>query len=214
MGTIVLACGIDADGVPGKIVTVPASPDKSDVDPVLAQLEPDDGRIVVIGRDADLAAVVLRMLRRDRLDVELGFLPAGSSEVAALWGLRSTKDRVELAMHGPARPTTLVRDDAGGVLVGKGTLTSVNGIAYGDNDVLLRGAARRIDVQPDLAADGLGLVVSVQSRRFRRPVITRSRAFQLGCDPVYPVLDGVRRERAAERWTWYRHTADLLVARP
>lgn len=211
MGTIVLVCGNSGDPVAGDVVRVPARPGKSDVDPVLA----DAGRLVVHGCDGDLAAVVLRMLRRDRFDVELGFVPSGHSDVAALWRLPSTVDAAtRLALSGEARPTTLVRDDAGGVLVGKGALTRVNGIAYGDNDVVLRGRARRIVVQPDLDVNGEGLVVSVQSGLLRRPVTTRSRAFQLGCDPVFPVLDGVRRERSVERWTWYRHTTDLRVVRP
>ena len=46
-----------------------------DLDPVLADLDPR--RLIVMGTDADLAAVLLRLLRSDRLDIELAYLPAG-----------------------------------------------------------------------------------------------------------------------------------------
>ena len=78
-------------------------------------------RLVVAGTDADLAAVLVRLLRRDRLDVELAYVPADRRSAAArLWGLPHGAAAVELAREGVARPAPLVRDDAGGVLVGRG----------------------------------------------------------------------------------------------
>jgi hypothetical protein len=60
---------------------------------VLADLEPR--RVIVSGTDADLAAVLVRLLRRERLDVEVAYLPRGKSVVAQVWGL--PRDAVGLA---------------------------------------------------------------------------------------------------------------------
>ena len=39
------------------------------------------------------------------------------------------------------------------------------------------------------------------------------RAAQFGGEPVAPVYDGVTHPRSLNRWTWYRHTADLRIVR-
>ena len=129
---------------------VPARPGRADIDPLLAG---PLRRIVVAGTDADLAAVLVRLLRRDRLDVELAYVPADRRSAAArLWGLPHGAAAVELAREGVARPAPLVRDDAGGVLVGRGeirgTAGSVHGEAYCDGVLALRGSARRLVVTP------------------------------------------------------------------
>ena len=129
---------------------MPARPGRADIDPLLAG---PLRRLVVAGTDADLAAVLVRLLRRDRLDVELAYVPADRRSAAArLWGLPHGAAAVELAREGVARPAPLVRDDAGGVLVGRGeirgTAGSVHGEAYCDGVLALRGSARRLVVTP------------------------------------------------------------------
>ncbi len=133
-----------------RAVTVRARPGRTDIDPLLAG---PLRRIVVSGTDADLAAVLVRLLRRDRLDVELAYVPADRRSAAArLWGLPHGAAAVELAHDGVARPAPLVRDDAGGVLVGRGeirgTAGPVHGEAYCDGVLALRGSARRLVVTP------------------------------------------------------------------
>lgn len=133
-----------------RAVTVRARPGRADIDPLLAG---PLRRIVVAGTDADLAAVLVRLLRRDRLDVELAYVPADRRSAAArLWGLPHGAAAVELAHDGVARPAPLVRDDAGGVLVGRGeirgTAGPVHGEAYCDGVLALRGSARRLVVTP------------------------------------------------------------------
>lgn len=140
--------GAAPDGV--RAVAVPARPGRADIDPLLAG---PLHRIVVAGTDADLAAVLVRLLRRDRLDIELAYVPfERRSVVARLWGLPHGPAAVELAREGVARPAPLVRDDAGGVLVGRGeirgTAGSVHGEAYCDGVLVLRGSARRLVVTP------------------------------------------------------------------
>jgi hypothetical protein len=134
---------------------VPARPGRADIDPLLTG---PLRRIVIAGSDADLAAVLVRLLRRDRLDVELAYVPADRRSAAArLWGLPRGDAAVELAREGVARPVPLVRDDAGGVLVGRGEIRgaagSVHGEAYSDGVLALRGSARRLVVTPWPDAD-------------------------------------------------------------
>ncbi|WP_167177728.1 hypothetical protein [Saccharomonospora amisosensis] len=215
MRGLVLACGDAADSLPpagqARIESVPARPGKADVDPLLTPA------LVVAGTDADLAAVVLRLLRKNLVaETTVGYVPTDPrSAVAALWRLPTDPGKaMRLALTGPDRPVPLIRDDVGGVLVGQGELPRVRGIAYCDDTVALRGEARSVVVHPsDVAAEGLVVTVTRGRLRRRRDVFT-SRAFQLGCDPLVPMSDGVPHPRPIDRWTWYRHTEDLRLVRP
>jgi hypothetical protein len=185
---------------------IPATPGKSDVDPLLDDVT---GHLVVHGGDADLAAVVLRLLRTERLDVPVGYVPTDRrSPVARLWG--TSADPVGAALDGRARPFPLVRDDNGGVLLGLGVLAPVSGTVYCDDETPLRGTATRVEVTPD---PGLGLRVRVVRKALLRNKVSTfsGRAVQYGGEAVTPVCDGVAHPRELRRWTWYRHTEDLLV---
>jgi hypothetical protein len=204
VGALVLACGSVA-ARPGWR-TVPTRPGKVDLDPLLAH-RPD--RIVVAGTDADLAAVVLRLLRTERLDLPVGFVPTDhrTSTVARLWRLPTGPNQaVDLALTGPPTPLPLIRDDGGGVLVGLGRIGPVAGEAYCDDQLALRGRAIRIEVSPDPDGGVLGRVVP---GILRRPREFRGRAMQIGCQPTAVDRDGVPHPRPVPRWTWYRHTEDL-----
>ena len=211
-----------APAVPGvPAVALPARPERADVDPVLAR---EPRRVVVHGTDADLAAVVLRLLRTERLGIEVAHLPAGRSAVAALFGLPSGGAAVDLAREGTAVPTPLVRDDTGGVLVGRAEVRDLTGECYCDDALVLRGGARRlvVGVRPDGIAVRAGWGGALPDGTVR-PVpplaaggrgSARGRAVQLGGLPFTPVADGVEHPRPLERRTWYRHTADWLLVRP
>jgi hypothetical protein len=211
---IVLACGnsqlpmiTQRDGVQ----VVPARPGKDHVDQHL-----DAERLIVVGTDADLAAVALRLLRKEKLgSVALGYVPVGKSPVAALWGLSTDPARaLDIAQNGDVDPVPFVRDDVGGVLMGLGVLSPVRGVGYSDADNVLRGQASRIECTPD-PEGGLGLVVRIVNKRLfgSRVRESRPRAFQLGCLPTTAVLDGHKHPRPVDKWTWYRHTEDLRLVR-
>jgi hypothetical protein len=197
---------------------VPSRPGRADVDPLLADL--GERRLVVLGTDADLAAVVLRVLRTENLaKVPIGFIPVTEeSAVAAVWDLPATVGAAaDVAFGADPDRAPLIRDDNGGVLVGVGTLRMVRGVGYCDEERVLRGAARRITVTPDPAGEGLtvairpgGLLGGVLGGRVRA---TGGRSFELGCLPTTVVRDGVRHDRPVRRWTWYRHTEDLRLIR-
>ena len=213
MVALILGCGAAvtsgdwrklASSTGSQAYEIPATPGRNDVDPLVKADDLD--RLVVHGTDADLAAVVLRLMRTERLDeVVVGYVPVDRqrSAVARVWGLPD--DAVNLALTGSDRPLPVVRDDAGGVLLGLGVVASVHGTVYCDDAVALRGDAARVEVTPGPA----GVEVRVVRGRLRRPTVHSGRAVQFGVDPTVPVLDGMPYPRPMTRWTWYRHTEDL-----
>jgi hypothetical protein len=227
VGAMVLACGrggglasapavTERSGV--RAVVLPARPGRDDVDPLLTGVGPDaeHDRLVVLGDDADLAAVVLRLLRAERLDVPVGFVPlAEESDVAITWGLSADRGRaLDIALGGEPDRVPLVRDDNGGVLVGLGRIGPLRGVAYCDDTQVLRGPAKSVRVVPH-AADGGGIEVTVAHRGLfnRKSQTTHGRAFELGSLATKVVRDGVPHDRPIRKWHWYRHTEDLRLIR-
>ncbi|MGH3857535.1 MAG: hypothetical protein ACRDR6_29425 [Pseudonocardiaceae bacterium] len=223
VGAVVLKCGsarwpgVEGLGA-GDAAAVPARPGREELSEILAGL--DGRRLVVCGTDADLAAVLLRLLRTEAVGtVPVGYVPScASSAVARLWGLPSAPAAAAaLALRGEPDQVPLVRDDSGGVLVGLGVVAPLDGVAYCDGEVVLRGRAARLEVAPDRALGlvvrvvrpGLGRLPGLGGRRARQ---VAGRAVQLGCQPTGVWRDGVA-ERTTDRWTWYRHTEDWLLIR-
>lgn len=192
MNTVVLSCG---PGAPDAHDIGPR-PGKAAVDPFL-----DARRLIVLGTDADLAAVVLRLLRTEKLeDIEVGYVPSGPSEVPV------TSTPASARSAAPVR-VPLVRDDNGGVLLGLGVLEAEDATVYCDSTPVLRGTGR-VEVRPGPE----GLRVRVRRRGpLRRAVGAAGRAVQFGCAPTRPVSDGVDHPRQVERWSWYRHVTDLRL---
>lgn len=194
------------------MTAVPARPGREELGDILAGL--DGRRLVVCGTDADLAAVLLRLLRTEIVGtVPVGYVPSSaSSAVARLWGLPVVPAAAaDLALRGEPDRVPLVRDDSGGVLVGLGVVQPLDGVAYCDDQVVLRGRISRLEVTPDRA---LGLVVRVVRGGLlpRRVRCVAGRAVQLGCRPTSVWRDGVA-SPTTDRWTWYRHTEDWRLVR-
>jgi hypothetical protein len=194
---------------PTEVRFVGRRPGKS-IDALLAD------RVLVIGDDADLAAVVLRLLRKELLgSVEIAYAsPGRRTPVTDLWDLPLGVESVLLATAGEVDRVPLVRDDVGGVLVGVGYLGPVNGTVYFDEHRVLRGSAGRLRVEPDREK---GLAVTVTHRRIagigRRPRTTLGRAVQIGTTATTVVSDGIAYPRPMERWTFYKHTEPLRLVR-
>ncbi|WP_461153323.1 hypothetical protein [Saccharopolyspora tripterygii] len=207
---------------------VSAAPGRHEVDPLLAEAT---DRVVVRGTDMDLAAVVLRLLRKERLtELTVGYVPVADSPVARLWGLRA--DDVERALTAPPRPVPLIRDDSGGILLGEGVIAPITGQAYCDDEQVLNGAAQSLVVSPDPdaaplpdptadplnhtiepAMDGLRVTTTRRGLLRRRTGVARGRAFQASFRPATVRHDGSDHPRPMEKWVWYRHTEDLNLAR-
>lgn len=180
-----------------------------EIDDVLAD------RVVVIGDDSDLAAVALRLLRRDLLtSVIIGFATDRPTAVTDLWSLPLGAAGLDLAVAGDPDLVPLVRDDVGGVLVGLGSLTPVEGTIYVDETRALSGPVAYVLVEPDAER---GLVVTLVFRRFlglgRRSRTFRGRAVQIGTTPAAVISDGKVFDRKMDRWTFYKHTEPLRLVR-
>jgi hypothetical protein len=203
-------------------VELTTRPDRATVDPLLRERSPR--RLVVAGDDADLAAVVVRLLRTERLDVEVAYVPVGPTPATRAWDLPHGQAAAELATAGTAGPVPLVRDDSGGVLVGRGEIDGLIGECWCDEHLVLRGRAPRLVVVPGPSG------IAVRAGRGRRapdgqvralpPKIATGRgsaigrAVQIGGEPMTVVSDGIAHPRPVPRWTWFRHTTDLLLVRP
>ena len=222
MTTLVLTCPSWPGKLPAPldselpVLALPERPGRDELDPLLSPgTGPAPDRLVVAGTDADLAAVVLRLLRTERLaDVAVAFLPSDpNSAVADTWALPTDPGTAAaLARYGEPDRVPLVRDDAGGVLLGRGELRPIRGVVYCDDQLVLRGQASRLVVTPSAPVG-----VEVRAVRFgllgRRVRAALGRAVQVGCLATTVVVDGVPRPHPVSRWTWYKHTEDLRLVR-
>ena len=160
-------------------------------------------RVIVVGCDADLAAVLTRLLRADRLDVEVAHTP--SSRTA------------RRAISGVARRVPLIRDETGTVIVGAAEWTGspartmLHGEAVVDDTVLFDGDVPGVRIEPTLTMPGLRAAVLSGRGRPRRWVT--GRAAQLGTTGAQVIRDGVPAPRPVKRSTFYRHTEGWLRVR-
>jgi hypothetical protein len=158
-------------------------------------------RLVVVGSDTDLATVLGRMLRADRLDIE----------VAVVAPFRSGRR----ARTGSAQRVPLIRDETGTVLVGAAywlppdeSAGHIEGEAVVDDVVLFDGTATAVRIEPTQGQPGLR--ASVLSPRMRARRWVAGRAVQLGTTGALVVRDGVQVPRPVRRSTFYRHTQGWL----
>jgi hypothetical protein len=172
-------------------------------------------RLIVVGTDADLAAVLTRLLRTERLDVEIGFVSDRRSPATRAYRLAPGRRGARRALVGVARRVPLIRDDTGVVIVGgaewRGTSGPLHGEAVVDDTTLFDGVVAGVRVEPIGAPPGLRAAVLTPRGRPRRWV--SGRAAQLGCTGVLVSRDGVAADRRMTRFTCYRHTVDWLLVR-
>ncbi|OPX06508.1 peptidase M50 [Mycobacterium sp. AT1] len=161
-------------------------------------------RLIVLGTATDLAIVLARLLRADRLDVEVAL-------VRRPWAARR-------ARTGTARRVPLIRDETGAVLTSyalwmppEESAQTLTGEAVVDDFLLFDGDAAGVRIEPTTELPGLRARVLSGGLRRRRWVT--GRAAQLGTTGVLVVRDGVRAARPARRSTFYRHTKGWLAVR-
>lgn len=163
-------------------------------------------RLIVVGSEADLATVLTRLLRTDRLGVEV-------AHVRRPWQGRR-------ALRGRATRVPLIRDDRGTALVGAAFWLGASGSDTGsppaeltgeavvDDEVLFDGTVTGVRIEPTPSLPGLR--ASVLSRRMRPRRWVTGRAAQLGTTGAIVVQDGVTADRPVRRSTFYRHTEGWL----
>jgi hypothetical protein len=157
-------------------------------------------RLIVVGSDADLAATLTRLMRTERLDVELGHARGWLS--------------ARRAVTGTARRIPLIRDDAGQAIVAgaqwrpSGDATALTGEAIVDDAPLFSGDVAAVRIEPTGAMPGLR--ATVLSSRGRPQRWLTGRAAQLGTVGAVVVRDGLAGARPVKRSTFYRHTEGWL----
>ncbi|GAC1407378.1 MAG: hypothetical protein NVS4B6_27400 [Mycobacterium sp.] len=160
-------------------------------------------RVVVVGSDADLAAVLTQLLRADQLDVEVGHVR---------WPWQARRARA-----GDAQRVPLIRDDTGSTVVRAaywlpaGDSRTIHGEAVTDDTLLFDGEVTGVRIEPTSTMPGLR--ASVLSSRMRPRRWLSGRAVQLGTDGALVVRDGVPAPRQIRRSTFYRHTKGWLRVR-
>jgi hypothetical protein len=179
--------------------------------PIVEVAEPADvdatfhsRRLIVLGTPADLAVVLSRLLRADRLDLEVAL-------VRRPWSARRARTAA-------ARKVPLIRDETGAVLVSTAywlppdeTARTVAGEAVVDDTLLFDGEVAGVRIEP--MTDLPGLRASVLTGRMRPRRWVTGRAAQLGTTGVLVVRDGVSAGRPARRSTFYRNTQGWLSVR-
>jgi hypothetical protein len=172
-------------------------------------------RVVVVGTDSDLAALLSRLLRADRLDVEVAYVPRRRTAATRVYRLPAGRRAARRARRGFARRVTLIRDDTGSVVVGRARWLPphgdalIHGEATVDDTALFDGDVAGVDIEPTLTVPGLR--ARLAQRRWRGWVA--GRAAQLGSTGVAVVRDGVPAPREARRSTFYRNVEGWLLVR-
>lgn len=178
-------------------------------------------RVAVVGSDADLAAVLRRLLRSDRLDVEVAYVPRRRTPATRAYQLPTGGRAARAVRAGTAQRVPLIRDESGRVLVGAalwvggtglekgGPAAALNGEAVVDDTVLFDGSVPAVRVEPTRATPGLR--ASVLNGRMRAKRWAAGRAAQLGTPGALVALDGELSTRAVRRSTFYRHTTGWLA---
>lgn len=201
-------------------------------------------RIVVVGDDAALSAVLTRMMRADYMWAEVAYVPSSASTAAQNWNIPTDSDAAwALALEGEVRPAPLIRTDTGLAVAGSATVSAWDhgplvGEIIVDDTTLVQGGERfGARLVPMVDAPGLLAAAAVTPfaypeaasrwQRFRQKLAGTAalgqldaasartgRAMQAGGPELRVSVDGVGGKRPVKRSTFYRHLRDLQVVRP
>jgi hypothetical protein len=185
------------------VTELAAGADKSTMDDALSTV--DGRRLVVFGSLTGLGAVLVRLLRRDRLaDLEVATI-VDSPQWTHLAGLpRSAVAAARVAATGVATSRGLVRDDQGGIVLTGAVLRPDRqrrfGVrAYVDDTLLVDARVRELAVRPRTAG-----VRGVAALGWGRRRVAEGRAVTLSSEPARVRVDGVELANPRRRATfWY-----------
>ncbi len=219
LSTHVLRCG-DLP-VPIALASLPTTqterlPDVAVIDELLPVLAADSlPRLIVLGDDAGLASVLTHLMRTERLHVEIGYVPVETTYASRVYQTGTGNAAAKTALEGRAVETPLIRDDTGTVLVGRASITGVEGAklegeAYVDDTLLFTGTVTTMLISPTMAMPGVRARVRKGLRK-RRWV--GGRAAQLGTPGAIVTRDGITAERTVPRSTFYRFEQPWLLVR-
>ncbi|TCK00448.1 hypothetical protein [Nocardia alba] len=191
-------------------------PDVAVIDELLPVLAADSlPRLIVLGADASLAAVLTHLMRTERLHVEVGFVPVDTTYASRVYQTGTGNGAAKRAVEGKAIETPLIRDDTGTVLVGRASITGVDaakleGEAYVDDTLLFTGKVTTMLISPTMTMPGVRARVR---KGLRKRTWVAGRAAQLGTPAAVVTRDGITTERAVPRSTFYRFEQPWLLVR-
>jgi hypothetical protein len=180
--------------------------------------DPELTRVIIVAGpglpDAFCGAVVARLMLAERLDVEVALVLPAPTLATKVYELPFGAPAVELAQSGSAVELPLVRDDMAVVLLGRarqhGVDGDLDGESYVDSDLLVRGRAKGVVIEPTMDMPGVRASVD---RRWRTKWLT-GRAVQTGAPELIVDRDGVPGTRPVKRSTFYRHHVNWKLVRP
>lgn len=172
-------------------------------------------RLIVLGEDAGLAAVLTHLMRTERLGVEIGYVPVDRTYGSRAYETGTGSAAAKRALDGKPQETPLIRDDTGKVLIGRATLVGedggkLEGEAYVDDTRLFTGKVTALLVSPTLELPGLHASVH---RGLRKKRWVEGRAMQLGTRGAIVTRDGITTDKPVRRSTFYRHHEPWLLVR-
>lgn len=179
--------------LPRALASLPTADGAAGIDGAMRDVR----RLIVVGSDADLAAVLTRLMRAERLDIEIAHVP----------GRRGARR----ALRGVARRVPLIRDDTATVVIGDALWLppdgspALRGEAVVDDAVLFDGEVGGVRIEPTAEMPGLRATVMGGRRRW-----LAGRAVQLGTTGARVVRNGAVGPREVKRSTFYRHTTGWL----
>ncbi|MFE3701046.1 hypothetical protein ACFROC_22720 [Nocardia tengchongensis] len=193
-----------------------AIPDTGTLDELLPVMAADSlPRLIVLGEDAGLAAVLTHLMRTERLHVEIGYVPIDRTYGSRAYETGTGSAAAKRALEGRPTETPLIRDDTGKVLIGRATIVGedggkLEGEAYVDDTRLFTGKVSTLHVSPMLEMPGLHATVH---RGLRKKRWVAGRAMQLGTPGALVTRDGITADRVVKRSTFYRHHEPWLLVR-
>ncbi|GEM32730.1 hypothetical protein NN3_37370 [Nocardia neocaledoniensis NBRC 108232] len=207
--------------VPIALSSVPTTqteqlPDTGVIDELLPVLAADSlPRLIVLGSDASLAAVLTHLMRTERLHVEVGFVPVETTYASRVYQTATGNAAAKIALEGRAIETPLIRDDTGTALVGRASITGpegakLEGEAYVDDTLLFSGIVNTMLISPTMTMPGVRARVR---KGLRKRTWVSGRAAQLGTPGAIVTRDGITNERKVPRSTFYRFEQPWLLVR-
>ncbi|MDY3126939.1 MAG: hypothetical protein SOW59_02245 [Corynebacterium sp.] len=141
-------------------------------------------RVIVVGSDAALSAVLTRMMRADYMWVEVGYVPIGDSTAAQNWALPAdAPSALHLALTGPVRPVPLIRNDAAIAVAGSATISTWDSAEFVGEIIVDDSILTRPDIH---ASCGARLVPMLDAPGIAAARAVTPFALPTGSDPASP----------------------------
>ncbi|WP_333619075.1 hypothetical protein [Dietzia sp.] len=184
-----------------------------------AALDSSPGRVIVVGSDTALSAVMTRLMRTENLEREVAFVTPEAGPATAVHGLPHSDEAAVLALEGSARPANLARDESGQAIVGRAVWRgadrgALDGQVYADSQHVFTGTTLFVELVPMSGEPGVRVATAEKHGLLRRRKWFEARAVQIGTPGILIERDGVLAKRPVKRASMYKHVEPMLLVRP